>query len=382
MSETTATPAAVETTETTPVATETPSSGLKITRRGNEVVDDAPRETPLPESTSAPEATTPAVTDQATPTATTPAEEPEVDFFEYAKEQTKGIIQKPEDVIALYEETQRLRTQLAEKPKIEFPNEQAKLLYELSSKFPGQELAAARNYLHVMSLDVSKLSDKEAQFEAFALENKDLSREESRRYFEAKYNKNYGDDILKEDETAEFDHRIQTRKAKESLTKLQEDFSKLQPSQPAGFAVSDQEMAEIKSSVSEVLNQFGGVSYTFVDNDPNSTVNIPIDESDRQVLENYMANPKTFFEDLTNDCTENGNFSMEKLGVAMFEFKNRDKIREQAFKSGQTYGELRKVMELKNTKTPAAPAPKAPVSTAPTTYAGAFKQALQSKKVA
>ena len=377
----------------TPAATPDTGGGITITRIGDKVIEQTP-EPPTPAAAVVPEIpATPPETPQATepPDPVTPevpvVEDEEVDFFPYASEQTGGFIKGPEDVFSLFNERNELKKQLAEKPKFEFPNEQAKLLYELSSKFPGQELSSAQSILHVLSLDLGKMSDKEKQFEAFALENKSLTREESRRYFEAKYEKNFGNGILDEDVSAQFDHRTQTIKAEESLAKFKDEFSKLPPSKPAGEqmpSISPEEINAIKQDVSRTLNQFKGVKYEFFKNDPNSVVNVALENVDLQRLESYMVNPGELLNDLQQECTDSsGNFSNERLAIAMFEFKNRDRIREQAFKAGVTYGELKKIKEIKNTSTPQTPAtPPAPVNT-PKNLAEAMAQAgIGKKKVA
>lgn len=379
-------------TPATPAAEATPATGIVITRIGDKIIEP-PTETPPVETppvetppVAAAEGTPPAepagepVPAPAGPTGPTAADDSdgeEVEFFPYAAERTKGAVKSAEDVFALYEDNTKLKKQLAERPKIEFPNEQAKLLYEMASKFPGQELSAGKSILHVLSLDVSKLSEKEKQFEAFALEHREFPREEARKYFEAKYEKNFAPEILETDVMAQFEHKVQTKKAEETIAKVLDEFSKLPPSKPAGEptqqSISPEDLAEIKQEVSEVLSRFGGVRYEFFPNDPTSIVNVPLEDADLQKLESYMVDPGEFLKDLQQECLDdNGNFDNGVLAMAMFEFKNRERIREQAFKAGVTYGELKKIKEIKNTSTPRAPEPPTPGKAAPKTLAEAM----------
>lgn len=384
--------------------------GLKIISRGGTEmppsenpppVNQDPAPSPTPTATNsdpAPQANpsaaaqqTPPVQPQPTPEADpAPAvEDEEVDFFEYAAQQTSGIVKKPEDVFSLYQENQRLRTQLAEKPKIEFPNEQARLLYEYAVKFPGQEMSTARNVLHTLSLDANSLSPKEKQFEAFALENPKLTRDKARQYFDAMYEKKYGNNALEDDLTAQYEHDRETQKAEELIAKMQADFAKAQPSQQAGAqqqpTISPEEEAEMNRQVESVIGQFGGVKYQFFENDANSTVSIKMEDSDLQKFQTYLAKPQTFFEDLAAECADDkGNFSYDMYAMRMFEIMNIGRIREQSFKSGVTYGELKKVMEIKNTAgaKPAGESGAPAAAQAPKSMADAWKAAVKAKKVA
>lgn len=363
-------------------------SGLKIISKGGHEVqasEPAPIETPPAEQANT-EPAEPVAQATPEPQETTetpePAEQPqaaaeEVDFFEYLGEQTQGAISAPEHVFAVIEENQQLKAQLAERPQIEFPTEQAKLLYEYCSKFSGQELSVAQSTLNVLRLDLTKLPEKEKQFEAFALENNDLTRDEARQYFDAIYEKKYGNGALEDDAALKFEHQRETRKAEQTIQKLKEDFAKA-PSQPAGKQTSDpseQELAEIKQNVDRVLEEFGGVRYQYFD-DPNSAVTIPIEDADVQRFNTFLSDPKAFFEDLTKQCRDaKGNFSYDKYVHKMFEFANLDKIREQSFKSGVTYGELKKIKEIKNTAVPKTQDTPPPPSNAPKSLAEAMLHA-------
>lgn len=391
-----------------------PVPGLTITRRGDQIIEPAaaapdPTPTPAPPGNPVPVANATPIVDTPAPKEPAPAEpvkakdpvsimEPtapaipgdpanegdEIDFFPYAAEQTGGEIASAEDVLRIYQEKKALEKQLAERPKIEFPNEQAKWLYEQALKFPGQEKTAYKNTLQILSLDLGKMSDKEKQFEAFAFKHKNFTREEARKYFEAKYEKAYGEDILTTDVIAQFEHKAQTEEAHQVLEKMQEDFSKLEPSKPAALAnevptLSPEDLLEIEKDVDQTLTKFGGVKYQHFENDPDSSVSVPLDKADLQKMKEYLVSPKNLFMDLQKECVDaSGQFSMQKLALKMFQILNIDKIREQEYKSGIKYGELRAIMKVKNTSTPkdsAAPNPDA----APSTFQGAWLAAMKGK---
>lgn len=365
-----------------PAESNAPSTGIVITRQGGVDVprSDAPStQTPSTDQPVTPPATAPEVPKiPATTPAETPApQEEEIEFFPYAAEKTGGMIKSADDVFNLHQRYTELEKKLAEKPQIEFASPEAKFVYEYANKFPGQEVAAINGFYQVMSLgDLSKMSDKEAQFEAFALEHKDLTRDKARDYFEAKYDRSYGNEILADDKVAQYDHMVQTKKARETLKKLQDEFSQTKPSQPAGQAaqaVPDEVRAQIKADAQESLKTFGGMAYQFFDNDPTSVVNIEMEESEAQQLESWMSDPKVFLDEITKMASdEKGNFSMSSLGEIMFEIKNRGRIRSQAFKSGVEYGKLQHIKELKNTQTPKGPDAPAPQTQGPASLAEAM----------
>lgn len=378
------------------------SSGYTITRKGDQIIEP-PATTPAPTATTPPAtepaATTPPATEPApatpaateppaTPAATTPepALEPDeelVDFFPYAAEQTGGMIKSAEDVFALAEEHKKLKQQLAERPKIEFDSEQQRWLYEQCSKVPGKETENFRSMLHILSLDLKSISDKEKQFEAFALENKDFTREEARKFFDARYEKSFGGGLLEDDLVTQFEHRTLTKKAEEVLSKYQEEVSKLPSSKAADVAapvLTPEDELAIRNDVSRSLAQFGGVKYEFFQNDPASSVNVPLEDADLQKLESYMINPGEFLNDLQQQCLDSkGEFSNDILAVRMFEFLNQDKIREQAFKAGVTYGELKVIKERKNTSTPLPVETPPPAVVEPQTMKDAMRQAWTAK---
>ncbi len=361
---------------------------------------ETPPSPPTPKTVDEPEPLSqgdPSKKNEQTPPTDQPPTQPEddveeVDFFQFAAQETGGAIQTPDDVFAIYEENRQLKEELSarEQQPIEFPSEGAKKLYDYCLKFPGQEMTTARGALHVLSLDVDKLSDKEAQFEAFALKNKKLARDEARRYFEARYEKNFGDTILEEDINAQFDHKVQTEEARETLKQIQEELSAPAPSHPAGqqsFNISPEDQADIDHNIQRVLTDFGGLRYQAIDGDPNSVVSVPIDEADIERFDSYLRDPNKFFTDIFNQCLDQkGVFDFDAYALKMYELTNAEQIRAQSFSSGVKYGELKYIMEKKNTAIPTStgqPASSTPKE--PESFKDAMKQAIlatKQKKVA
>lgn len=320
------------------------------------LTDTPPAETPAVETPPIDVPPAPPPADQ--PQGLTPEEQKVMDgFLDYTSEQTGGKINSVEEILNLATEVEQLRAQLAEKPKIEFPNDQAKAIYEYACKFPGLEKTAARNYLHVMSLDVKNMSDKEKQFEAFSLKYPKYSRDEAREFFDAQYEKDYGNGILEEDKTAKFSHRVKTDEAESTIQKMQEEFEKMS-SKPADTTqkttqLSAEDQRLIEQGVSGVLEEFEGIKYRFYDNDPQSEVVVPMDKNEVKKFETLLRNPNQFVNDVLEECYDGkGNFNWDQYALTMFEFKNRNKIREQAFNAGVTYGEAKKIKALKNAATP------------------------------
>jgi hypothetical protein len=372
----------------TPAAGE-PGGGLKILRKGNEVFDEAPQ---TPEPAAAPEVSNGLGNDPAgviapeTPESKVPAED-EIEFFPYAAEVTEGAIKTPDDVFNLYKENTDLKKKLAEKPIIEFPNPEAEAAYKYAIKFPGREVAAVNGFYKVLSLgDISKLPPKEAQFEAFLLKQKHVTREKARDYFDAKYELSYGGGKLEDDPIAQFDHDTETQNARESLLNLQSEVDQYKPSQPAGNnnqqpVVSEADIASARAGAKKALENFGGVKYQFIDNEPNSLVSIPMEDSEAQQLEDWMSNPKTFLDDLTAMCKDDkGNFSPDKLSLIMFEIKNSGRIREQAFDAGKKLGKLEYIKEKKNSATPRVTPETAAPRTGPASLAEAMVTNIRPRK--
>lgn len=308
----------------------------------------------------------------------------EPDLLAIFSERSQGTITSREQAIALVDEVAQLRTRLAERPQIEFPNEQARQIYDFAQKFPGMEMPAARNFLHVQSLDVNKLDPKEAQFEAFALKKPNWTREQARSYFEEKYQKAYGSGEIETSTMAKMDHDEETQSARAELMKVQQDFAAAKPSQQAGQQQAPQltpdQIAQLQRQVEEVTKDFGGVKYQFIKNDPSSTVNIQLEKTELQKFQKYLMDPGEFLKDLYQECTVNGVFSQQMYRDAMFELANRKKIREQVFNQGKVYGEVTLIKERKNTAAPKAPngAP----ATKPQTFLDTWRSAVKGGKTA
>lgn len=313
------------------------------------------------------------------------AQVPSPDLLALFADRSGGKITKPEDALSLVDEVSNLRTQLAERPKIEFPNDQARQIYEFTQKFPGLEMAAAKNLLHIQTLPIDKLEAKDAQFEAFALKKPNWTREQAREYFEEKYEKAYGGGVLETSRMAQLDHDEETAQARVELAKMQQEFAAAKPSQQAGgqqsYQLTPEQQAEIQRNVQEVTKDFVGVPYQFVPNDPNSIVNVQMDKSRLQRLQDYLTDPGEFLKDLYEECKVNGTFSQAKLRDAMFEFMNRKQLREQVFNQGKVYGEITIIKDRKNTAVPKTstdtPAPVQP----PASYKEAFRSAVKVNRV-
>lgn len=381
-------------------------SGITIISKNGQPVNSNPQATPSPEGDSgdAPpttNATDTGVNNSATPPSDPPEpgepsgepaassndddgqQQPEPDLLALLSDRSQGKITTREQAIALFDEVDQLRTQLAERPEIQFPNEQARRLYEFCQKFPGVEMSAARNFLHVQSLDVTKLDPKDAQFEAFCLKKPHWSREQARSYFEEKYEKAYGSGELETSAMAKMDHDEETRVAREELNKFQQEFAAVQPSQQAGeqqpSELTPDQKAELQRQVEEVTKDFSGVKYQFVPNDANSTVNIQMEKSELQKLQKYLIDPNELLKDLFEECTVNGVFSQQLYRDALFEFKNRKKIHQQLFNQGKVYGEVTLVKDRKNTATPKPTTPAA-TPTKPATMYDALRMAKKANE--
>lgn len=334
----------------------------------------AAAEQPASETTQATTETQNAETNQAPE-----AEEEEVDFYDYVSEHAGMSIKTPEEVISLAKENAKLKAQLAEKPKIEFENEQHRLLYEYGKKVTGNSVKAGRDMLHAVSLDLKSMGEKDKQFEAYVLSRPEITRERAREIFEAKYDKLYGNGLLESDILAQDQHASDTREAEAKILKMQEEFNQA-PSNPAGAnQPTAEEIAQVKANIGKVVSEFGGVSYNNT-GDKDGAVNVPMDAGEVEKFTSYLEDPGKFFSDLSAEFTDaKGNFDDQAYAVRMYEFMNLGRIREQTWKSGVNYGRLQQIKEAKNTAPPRAPETQS-VNNAPKSMKDAWLSATNGQK--
>lgn len=262
------------------------------------------------------------------------------------EKQSDGKITNIDQISSLIDEINRLKEEVNTKREPEFVNEKAKLIFDYANKAAGFELEAARQLLHVVSLgDVDKLSDKDAQFEAFMLTRNDLSREMGRKIFEAEYEEKYSDlenNLLQADR-----HSIATRDAKNKLKELQKQFSEARGDAPAK---DDQVSESIHNSIKSVLPDFGGLSIPLGDGD-NEVLNLPLDEAEEAEFNEFLIEPVKFIDSIIEaSMDEKNNFNPRLWVSEMFTLYKAFKgdLAKEIYNLGKTNGQLQIVNDRKN----------------------------------
>jgi hypothetical protein len=274
-----------------------------------------PVETPPP-ATSTPPAETPPVE---TPPADAPKPVADDDLVKILND--RGIsLAKLDDIKAAFESNKTygeqvngLNKQIEElnKRELQFPNDKAKEIYQFALKFPGNELAAARNLLNLSGIDLEKADSKQLQFEAFVLQHPSYPREEAKAIFEAKYEKTYGDGTgLSSDVLLKFEHDQATIAARQSIAAAVKNFNEAklpeptqQQQQPAG--PTPEQIDAVKRGVDSGLKDFKGSTINLPEYKtkegvvvPASALNLELKPEEATKFRDYLENPESFLRDV------------------------------------------------------------------------------------
>jgi hypothetical protein len=271
------------------------------------------------------------------------------DVDRYLSESTQGRVKSPNEISSLLQENESLKAQLKNRA-LEFPSEQAKKVYEFAIKpeFNGNELGAARQYLHLVSLDLTKLSPKEKQFEAYVLSRPDLSRENAAKIFDERYNRRFGE--MENDMVLQDDHGVETRTAEQKILDYQKDFEKAaQSAKPAQQPEVD--VQAIERDVNTALSDFDGIEMQFGDG-TDETVQLPMNAEEVSAFRDILVNPIKLLDQVVQDCTVNGKFDMETYQRTMYKLQNVDRAIDEAYRAGLNNGQLKLIQERKNTTIP------------------------------
>lgn len=291
------------------------------------------------------------VTDQPTdqPTGEYTQEDFDADFATRLQETSGGRITSQDQITAILSENDSLREQLKNKEP-EFPSERAKKVYDFAVKNDGNELAAAGQYLRVQGLDLAKLSPKDKQFELFALNNPEMTRESAKEVFEAMYSKEFAD--VDTDVVAKYQHDKRTSEAEKKILALQQEYSKAPERTASGPAQpSPEEIQRITTEIDRSLSDFGGLVMQFGDN-PEDQVNVPLSGEDASAFREALIDPNKFLERIMDSSVIDGKFSNEAYRDNMFRLWNFDRIVTEARTNGFTTGQIKIVKDNKNTVVP------------------------------
>lgn len=308
-----------------------------------------------------------------------PAEDTQV--FSRLSELTSGAIKSEQDFRETIEDYNRLLAEAEEGYKPKFKSEAHRLAYDLLANVPtGQEMETARRTLHTLSLDLTKLSDKDLLFEAYLLDpdNSDLTREKAWEYFDADFEKRFAN--AADDKLVERELQKNSRKAKETIDKAQKDFQAARESAEVPEGPSD----EVVSAVSKAVKGFGGLEMAFSeDASGDDMLRIPVeDPKELQRLEEYASDPRKWWNDLLKDFSTKDGFDYEGFTREIYELSNHRMIKAKIYNHGYERGKATQLAKDRNSSSLNKDAtltrgrvPSAPTKE-PASFAEAFGQAL------
>lgn len=348
------------------------ASKITITRNGSEAPAATtppatePKEAPAAPPATPPAETTPPADTPPTPTGesqtppadgnpspATPEEYTEEQFHQdvntFIGESTGGAVKGVQDITRLIEENRTLKAQLQHKEP-DFPSPAAKQVYELAVLASGAEVSTARQLFHVMSLDLSKMTPKEKQFEAFHLDRPNLTREEALKRFEAAYETSYSD---LENNLVQLDaHEMATSNAE---TKLKEKMSKLQETvKQSGQSQAEQgptpeQLRETETQLQAALAEFGGVSLKF-DDSQYGKLDIPMDQGKAQQFMDILREPYKLIDQIADSCRDQaGKLDLNAFVREMYLLFDRDRISQEERDHLMKLGKITQIQEQKNT---------------------------------
>lgn len=252
----------------------------------------------------------------------------------------EGKVKSFGEINNLLIENERLKQELENK-ELTFPSDRAKVLYDFAVKADGYELDTARNYLHILSLDLSKIDAKQKQYEAFKLERPDLTPEKARTIFDAKYENLYGEDFSN-DPLLQDEHELATRKAEATLKKAQEDFNnaKGNSNEPAEDIELKDAVAKFQTGVEKELSDFGGITMSYEGSD--SPLNFDLYPEEEAKFMEIAKNPSLMAQELVEECLDpkTNTIDNQRYLSELYVMRNAQKLIQESFKHGLKLGEL------------------------------------------
>jgi hypothetical protein len=280
--------------------------------------------------------------------ASEPAPQPSKDYA-WLKEVSEGAVEDPDSLKQLVKEYKELK----ESPRQpQFSNEAQQRIYEFASKFDGNNMEAARTYLHAQSLDTSALDGKTTMLEAFLLENPELSRSQGQEIFEDLYAKKYSDDPEEMSAAEKWEYQKEVNKAKESISKIQGEFKTALQTQGPDETKLAEAKEKMNQDIDAALKGFSGIQQVF--DFENDQVVVKEGSSDdafkysttpeiQKSLEAAMKNSEEFYSQRYS-----GKEGLQKYRDDMFWLMNKDAIIKDIFGHGYQKGKLAEDARIKN----------------------------------
>ena len=293
---------------------------------------------------------------------------------DFIHEITEGKIDSTERLSELLEEHQRLQEELKKPREPEFANDRAKAAYEYLQKHQGEFADLTKEAHRVLSIEPEGMSDRELQFEAFALQRKDLSRGEAQAVFDLKFEKLFGeleddpDNVILKDEL-----KVASIEAKAKITEAQEtlqselapkeaDSTKSESKEEEGKAteeVTPEQIEEVQKAVDTSLNGYDKLQVN-LGKEGKEVVNIALDNGQIDALNDAMTNPAALLDSaIAQFGSKDGSFDYGAYRDFMTKFIHHERIVQESYNQGINVGKKlaldgAKNLQTKTTETPAA----------------------------
>jgi hypothetical protein len=281
----------------------------------------------------------------------TPANEPQdiADdvFIAHLSKKTGGKLNNLTDFEAIVSERDAFKKQVDEGIQPKFSSERAKLAHKLLSESQGNEIQSAMRTLRALSYETKGKEGKDIMFEAYLLDpkNSDLSPENAREYFEADFERKFGNaetDVLQKREL-----ELSVRSATEAITKLQTEF---QTTEEKPMQVAK----EVEEAVSKAVKGLKSLKFSFSENAPETEVlNVAIDNpQELQALEEAVLMPDKAYNELASQFGDVNSFNYGAFTQELWERNNHKKLRQLAYDHGFKLGKLAQLNENRNASNP------------------------------
>lgn len=268
--------------------------------------------------------------------------------IELSEDQVEDIISERFGGLNASEIEQRLAELDALKnapPAPKFPSESHKKLYEFVSKYSGNDFEnGIVRFARLSSLDVEKLTPKDAQKELFILEHKNLSREKAEKLFEHEFNQEF--EAIDDDDIRETKLELKGDQAKEKLLQMQQETKPTQTESEVNTHVEARN--KFLDGVKQSFEDFDLITIA-MDDDPNSEFNFEIENKD--LIMESMADVNTHFQNagwVQKDDKGNLVYNFDKMKADYAFIYNKEKILESYYSHGKEAGKDEILAEIEN----------------------------------
>ena len=290
---------------------------------------------------------------------------------DFISEITEGKIDSTAGLTELLEEHQRIKEELKKPREPEFANDRAKQAYEYLQNHQGEFADLTKEAHRVLSIEPEGMSDRELQFEAFALQRKDLTRGEAQQVFDLKYEKLFGeldddpDNVILKDElkVATIEASAKIKEAQETLKSelapKEADSTKSEKEQgEATEEVTPEQIEEVQKAVEGSLNGYDKLQVN-LGKEGKEVVNVALSNEQIDALNDAMTNPASLLDSaIVQFGSKDGSFDYDGYRDFMTKFIHHDRIVQESYNQGINVGKKMALDGAKNlqTKKPDTPA--------------------------